>query len=230
MGEPGRCRCIIFDLDDTLYCEREYVKQAMRHVAEYLFSKYRIPAGDSFRRMMELLDTEGRGRIFDRIAGEYGIEEPVAAMVDRYRDVKPRLSLYPDAEQFLKELDRYAIKTGIITDGCSRVQHNKIKGLHLEDKIDKIVVTADYENAAKPSVLPYRMVREALAITDPAACIYVGDNPAKDFVGARKDGMKTVRIVRPLGDYMGRKAEDGFEADERIHLLTELTERIVGVN
>ena len=52
--------------------------------------------------------------------------------------------------------------------------------------------------------------------------MYIGDNPSKDFIGAGKIGMRTIRIIRPEGMYMRREAEDGFDADVTVHLLTEV--------
>ena len=102
------------------------------------------------------------------------------------------------------------------------MQHNKIKGLGLEEIMDCIIVTDDYENAGKPSVISYNMVMDMLQIDEPSRCIYIGDNPRKDFVGAREVGMHTVRIVRSKGMFMSLKAEQGYDADVIVKNLKEL--------
>lgn len=59
-------------------------------------------------------------------------------------------------------------------------------------------------------------------MNDPSACIYVGDNPKKDFVGAKEVGMHTVRIIRHEGMFMSLEAEEGYEADEIIDSLDKI--------
>ena len=40
---------------------------------------------------------------------------------------------------------------------------------------------------------------------NPADCVYIGDNPLKDFEGARKAGFKTIRVL--TGPYKDIKVE-----------------------
>ncbi|MBQ4068857.1 MAG: HAD-IA family hydrolase [Lachnospiraceae bacterium] len=215
-------KCVIFDLDDTLYSEMEYVKQAFMNVAVYLSEKYNISSEILYDKMQELLDKNGRGKIFNDIIEEYNIQESPKELVKIYRATMPELKLYGDARQCIKMLKNKNIKLAIITDGCSQVQHNKIKGLGIEDIMDCIIVTDDYENAAKPSTIPYNMVMEMLSINDPMACIYIGDNPKKDFIGAREVGMHTARIVRNEGMFMALQADEGYEAEVVVNSLEKI--------
>lgn len=214
--------CVIFDLDDTLYNERTYVESAMHNVAEYLSYKFGLNNKEIYGRLINILDSEGRGHIFDMCIAEYGIDEKVSKLVQVYRDTKPQLKLYEDGSKLIQVLKDRHIKTAIITDGCSKVQHNKITALNLDKIIDEIIVTDDYENAAKPSTIPYEMVLLRMHGMEADKCIYIGDNPRKDFAGARKAKMQTARIIRPVGDNMRLKAEEGFEADIIIHDLMEI--------
>lgn len=217
-------KCVIFDLDDTLYNERTYVESAMKNVAGYLSDKFALDGAELFRRLIDILDSEGRGHIFDMLLAEYKIDEKVNKLVEVYRSTKPQMNLYEDGEKLIKELKKRKISTAIITDGCSLVQHNKIEALNLDGLIDEIIVTDDYENAAKPSVVPYKMVLSRMNGIKGNQCIYIGDNPRKDFVGAGKAGMRTARIIRPIGDNMRLQAETGFEADITIYSLMEITD------
>lgn len=219
-------KCIIFDLDDTLYNERQYVMCAMRHVAEYIGEKFGMDIDNSYLELMDILDMYGRGKVFDTFIKRHGIEVSIQKLVSRYRETKPALTLYEDAESLLQELKRYGVKTGIITDGCRTVQHNKIQALRLERQIDEIIVTDDYENIAKPSVVPYQMILQRIDGIEPKECVYIGDNPKKDFIGARKVGMMTVRIIRGMGDNMKLEPQPGYEPDIVISDLMELLQYI----
>ena len=74
-------KAVLFDLDDTLYCEYDYVDQAFRAVAEKVYweleKEIRLKEAGAcsvsniHRRMWELLEENGRGRIFDDICAEY---------------------------------------------------------------------------------------------------------------------------------------------------------------
>lgn len=233
-------KAVLFDLDDTLYRERDFVDQAFRSVAEamaaYLAEKREdresaengnlqsVRTGERpeelFQQMIELMEQEGRGEIFNRLCERYDVDIPVEELVKIYRETKPILSLYPDGEEFLERLEREHIKTGLITDGNVQVQHNKIQALGLDKRLD--VVLASYDlGLRKPDPGVYVYCLEKLGCL-PEEAIYIGDNPLKDFIGARKLGMKTVRIVRPEGLHMWRTAEEGYDADVTVHLLTEI--------
>lgn len=224
---------VIFDLDDTLYQEYDYVDQAFRSVAEVLFQKLQERGQDTpnvnniHRYMRELLEANGRGKIFDDICEKLGIQTSIKELVEVYRATKPVLHLYPDAEQLFYYLEGHHIKTGLITDGCSQVQHAKIEALQLDRKCDVVLATDDLgadeagKSISKPNPCVYQWVLER-ANCKPEHAIYIGDNPNKDFIGAKALGMKTARIVRPEGDHMLDVVTSEFEADDTIHNLLEV--------
>lgn len=224
-------KAVLFDLDDTLYRERDFVDQSFRNVAtvmaKYLSAKRTLcdnapgeSAEELFGQMIELMEQEGRGEIFNRLCERYDVDIPVEELVRIYRETKPVLSLYPDGEEFLTRLEKKGIKTGLITDGNVQVQYNKIRALGLDRRLD--VVLASYDlGLRKPDPGVYVYCLEKLGCL-PEEAVYIGDNPLKDFIGARKLGMKTVRIIRPEGLHMWRTAKEGYDADVTVHLLTEI--------
>lgn len=230
-------RAVLFDLDDTLYRERDFVDQSFRSVAKvmagYLSAKGKPGRGQGlpgeseeelFGQMIELMEQEGRGEIFNRLCERYDVDIPVQELVKIYRETKPVLELYPDGEELLGWLEDRKIKTGLITDGNAAVQRNKIEALGLDRRLD--VVLASYDlGLRKPDKGVYVYCLEKLECR-PEEAVYIGDNPLKDFIGARKLGMKTVRIIRPEGLHMWREEEEGYGADVTVHLLTELKEWI----
>lgn len=227
-------RAVLFDLDDTLYRERDFVDQSFRSVAKamagYLSAKRKPGSGQGlpgeseeelFGQMIELMEQEGRGEIFNRLCERYDVDIPVQELVRIYRETEPVLVLYPDGEKFLARLEKEQIKTGLITDGNVQVQHNKIRALGLDQRLD--VVLASYDlGLRKPDTGVYTYCLEKLGCR-PEEAVYIGDNPLKDFIGAGKLGMKTVRIIRPEGLHMWRTAQEGYEADRTVHLLTEVS-------
>ena len=215
-------KAIIFDLDDTLYDEEEYVHEAFLNTADCISDRFEYLSRDAlYKRMLELLATNGRGKIFDEIIKEFNLPLSVSEVVSMYRNTLPKLSLYEDATAFLDALSKTEIKTGLITDGCSLVQHNKVNALSLETKLNFILVTDDFK-LSKPDSGVYLKCLEGLGIVNPKDAVYIGDNPGKDFIGAREIGMKTIRIIRPRGMHMKDIATSEYEADVTINLLTDI--------
>ena len=64
-------RLVIFDLDDTLYNERDFVYSGFMEVATYLSNKYGISKNILFDDMVNILNSRGRGKIFDQICEKY---------------------------------------------------------------------------------------------------------------------------------------------------------------
>ncbi|WML35483.1 HAD family hydrolase [Clostridium sp. OS1-26] len=219
-------KTIVFDLDDTLYRERDFVYGAFAKVCEYLATKFNKDYEILYNNTIDILNNHGRGEIFNILCDKHNINEDISNLIDIYRNSEPSLQLYEDALYFL-EKNSFSNKNakynlGLITDGKASVQWNKIKALKLENYIDKIVVTDDYGlEYWKPNEFAYReMMRYFNCKAE--ECVYVGDNPNKDFIGARKVNMYTVRVIREIGDHMNTFLEKSYEADFSIKNLYEL--------
>lgn len=229
-NDKAEVKALIFDLDDTLYNEKDYVLCAFKNVALYLSVKYKINYNALYNRACMLLIEKGRGKIFDILCREYGIDENISTLVDIYRSTIPILKLYDDSIFILKKAIENKIKLGIITDGNSKVQWNKIKALNLDKYMDKIIVTDDYEKGhSKPDKKPYIDMMNFLNVSADN-CLYIGDNPNKDFIGAKKLAIKTVRIIREKGENRYLLKDKKHEADYVIRNLKELSNCIIFKN
>lgn len=217
-------KAFIFDMDDTLYCEHEYVKSGFRTVATFLVREYSLPwrIEELFSRFVQVWQTQGRGRVFDQVCLDLGLDVNIKQLIRLYRQHEPRIELYEDACQCLSYLHKKQVPMALITDGDQLAQWNKIKALGLEQWIPYIVVTDELgADAWKPSPLPFRKAIQLVGL-DFQDCVYIGDNPHKDFITAKKLGMHTVRIIRPVGDHMETRLSEEYEADLTISMLTEL--------
>lgn len=215
--------CYIFDLDDTLYREYDYVMSGFYAVADYM-SKLQVQVKKEviYNSLIQTWKQNGRGKVFDVTCELFDINLNIDSLLDIYRNHKPKLSLYPDASDLLKFCKENDIITGIITDGNSIVQWNKIEALNLRDKVNEIIVSSDLgPNISKPSHMPYEKIAEKLGVCLYNS-VYIGDNPHKDFITAKKLGMKTIRIIRSEGDHMKTRLDYEYEADTKIFSLREL--------
>lgn len=215
-------KVLIFDLDDTLYYEKKYVLGAFKKVAYYLGNKYEKNVEELYDRMAEILDTLGRGKIFNIICEENNFKEDIEELIDIYRNSKLELELYKDGKKILIWARENGYKLGIITDGCSKVQWNKIDALNVVKLVDKIIVTDDLgKEFWKPHKKSYLDMMSYFNISEDE-CIYIGDNPNKDFIGAKELGMKTIRIIREKGDNIKTFLDKEYEADFNITNFSEL--------
>ncbi|UZP04139.1 HAD family hydrolase [Clostridium botulinum] len=222
-------KAVIFDLDDTLYNERDFVIESFKEVCRYLSAKHNLNYDELLYKTIEILEQQGRGEIFNVLCELYSLDENIDTLVDIYRDAKPSIKLYDDGEYILNMLsDKY--KLGLITDGMAKVQWNKIDALDIKKCFQKIIVTDDYGREFwKPYKFAYDEMLQSFKCCANEA-IYIGDNPNKDFIGAREVGLNTVRIIREHGDHMKTKLDKSFEADYIINDLKEVMNYLNKIN
>jgi putative hydrolase of the HAD superfamily len=132
------------------------------------------------------------------------------------------LTLEEDVRDLLSRL-RAARRLGLVTDGRLAQQQAKARALGLPWLLDALVFSDELgPEKWKPHPAPFWALLERLGI--PAAeAVYVGDNPAKDFLGARRAGMRSVRLRRPDGLHAAAEPESAEASpDAEIRTLSEL--------
>lgn len=115
-------KCLIFDLDDTLYYEKTYVLEGFKNISRYLASKYLLDYNEVYEKCIKIFGKDGRGYIFNKLCNDYKVEENIEGLVEKYRDTIPKIELYDESRKILNFAKENNIKLGIITDGCSKVQ------------------------------------------------------------------------------------------------------------
>ncbi len=214
---------VVFDLDDTLYPEREFVRSGFRAVSE-AFVGVLGAAATAYARMNALFDSPHRSRVFNELLRERGVADParlVAAMIECYRSHVPSIALHPDADRALTRLKgRFGL--GLVSDGPLSAQRGKIAALGLGDRLDAIVLTAELgDGFGKPHPRAFEEIARRLGV-EPRRCAYVADNPAKDFVAPNQLGWRSIRVRRPDGVYANLAAPPGGEASVTIMTLDDL--------
>lgn len=216
-------KAVVFDLDDTLYPEQQFVLSGFRAVSEWL--ENRDGHTGFFETAAGLFAGGRRGDIFNLALKQIGIDQEkdfVRQLVQVYRDHKPLLKLHEDAGWAL-DCYRASKKMGLITDGYLAVQQNKVEALGISQHFSAICYSDQYGRECwKPSQVPYRKIMDELSSSG-NECMYIADNPAKDFVTARALGWMTVQICRHGSEYAHLVPEPGYEAHYRIASLYELS-------
>ena len=172
----------VFDLDDTLILEKDFVYSGFKAVDYWLASYLAIDG--FFESAWQLFGEGSRGNIFDLVLERAGYDaspELVHTMIHVYRNHKPQISLLPDSVELLRILGKNRL--ALITDGYPKTQWNKIKALDLGSYIGKIIVTGDWGREFwKPHTRAFIEVSKEYSGPE---CIYIGDNPSKDFDAPR---------------------------------------------
>jgi putative hydrolase of the HAD superfamily len=194
--------CLVFDLDDTLYAERDFALSAFTAAGRWAESIHGVTGLD--QEMTALLDDGHLGQIFS-MALKAKLPDHTAVDLEALRrvylsHVPDKLRLFDDARAALDHFGQHAdTKLGLITDGTATVQAAKIKALGIGDRFKHAILTGALGAGRafhKPHPLAFEQMQAMLA--EPGDhMVYVGDNPAKDFQAPNRLGWTTVQVDRP---------------------------------
>lgn len=187
---------IVFDLDDTLYKEAEYVESGIRAVAADAEEAGIMTASQAYSLIKSASDTASG---FDRLAA-YALQSDKSEVFDIqqilaiYRNHTPDISLPPDVHMLMERLKSENKAMGLITDGRSIAQRSKIKALGLDRYIssDNILISQEIGADKRwPTAFEEIMRRNP----EESSFVYVGDNPEKDFLWPNRLGWLTVMLL-----------------------------------
>ncbi len=140
------------------------------------------------------------------LLGSYGIAE------EKIRETMPSLvascrahlpdpdiySLRKDAAQLLESLRKKGIRMGLITDGRSVTQRRKIESLGLSEYFPpEMILISGETGSGKES--PANFEHTVRLLPEASRFIYIGDNPAKDFLNPNLLGWETVCLLDSAG-------------------------------
>ena len=189
-------KVICFDLDDTLCKEIDYLKSAYREIAEYAAEHCRgcsdpvsVLAHKAYDMMLAAYQ-EGQNA-FDVLNSFLGLDLPIADYLYIYRNHKPKIALCEDVDRTLDALKAEGVRIGLITDGRSVQQRNKIEALGLGRWIENAdIVVSEELGSEKPALANYEYFMKRYPECQDFT--YVGDNPRKDFIAPNALGWLTV--------------------------------------
>jgi len=214
-------KVVVFDMDDTLFLERDYVLSGFLAVDRYLELK---GISGFYNKSKELFESEVRGNIFNEVFEYFSIpysNKDIKDLVDIYRNHMPNIKLLGESSWVISQLtSRYQL--GLITDGYLNAQQNKAKALGLADYFHNIIFTDQFGREYwKPSERPYIEMKNFFNVMH-HELVYIGDNPKKDFIAAKKLGWKTVHIARVDSEYSNVIISEDYQADYKVSSLYEI--------
>jgi putative hydrolase of the HAD superfamily len=186
---------VVFDLDDTLYLERDYVRSGFRAVADEIGNVRPSMAERSFEMLWQDFERGERANTFERLLAatpDVAALLSVDQLIGIYRTHAPRIAPMRDTERVLQRLRSSRSRCGLITDGRACQQRAKLDALRLAEFFDSVIVN-DARDRFKPDVGSFQQMECDLDATG-ARCWYVADNPAKDFIGPKRLGWRSIRL------------------------------------
>ncbi len=216
----------VFDLDDTLFKERDFVTSSFRVIAREADRRGII----SYEKALAIL-CAGRdgGMAFSSLAEEVAARAPGCGlteewMVNTYRTHTPDIKLDDATESVLAALRERGETLGLITDGRSNTQRAKRKALGLERFIEPRNILVSGETGFDKT---HREPFDMIMMRNPAErrYVYVGDNSAKDFIWPNKLGWLTVQLDDADGVNIHPQSSDrpaAFLPERHIGSLSQL--------
>ena len=215
-------KLLIFDMDDTLYPEFEYVQSGFKEVAEELISQ------GLNRTMIEVIDelnelyNSNHSNIIDRFLSnrsQFAIYREV--LIEKYRYHSPTINLKDEVKQLL-DWTKSIFHIGLITDGNSITQKNKVKALGLENYFEQIVYTDELGlGYSKPHPKGFQVIMDHFNVNENEV-VFVADNPSKDFLIKKDIKLTTVQLILKNGIYKSLDYEDGLIPDHIVQTYGEL--------
>lgn len=231
-------KAVFFDFVGTLITKKgenvthqnivkEVLRRAGREDLDYLkvWEEYEAESSALFKELagkpyvkIRDVDTDA----MRRVSGRYGFEVPEdfweisIAMHEKYGE------LFPDAVETLKALKDLGLHVGIITDSDNDYIEAHLKALGIYDLFDSITTSED-AGYYKPHPRPFQLALEKAGI-EAGEALYVGDNPAKDCLGAKNVGMMSVLL-----DPEGAKRELWNNCDFVVSKLGDVIEIVKGL-
>lgn len=185
-------KVVCFDLDDTLYKEIDFLKSAFKEIVDYALrcaGHLDLSADGLYEGMLDAYFSKKDA--FEYLMTSVEADLDKAALLTLYRNHIPQISLSEDALKLLNEIKSRGFEVGIITDGRTVQQRNKIRTLGLDRVVPEgnIIISEEF-GSEKPSSANYEYF--VSRFPDAKEFYYVADNPKKDFLSPNALGWKTI--------------------------------------
>lgn len=178
----------VFDLDDTLFPEIDFLKSAYTYLARNIKSE---DASALYNEMWRRYCA--KENVFQWLVQTYSNEVKhlnIDWLLTEYRHHLPNIKLPEQTASFLQTLQTNNIPCGLITDGRSITQRNKLKALGIEKYFSDIIISEEF-GSEKPDPRNYNYFKEKYGDKD---FYFVGDNTSKDFIVPAALGWTTICI------------------------------------
>jgi putative hydrolase of the HAD superfamily len=147
------------------------------------------------RDLWQLAERSRRSSTLDQVFARAGVVPSADFLASYFEAWAPHTFTDPDVLPLLRELRRRDVKVGVLSNTMwPRSAHEQI---FVRDEVFDLIDGAIYSSEipwVKPHPEAFRAAMAAIGVTDPAACVFVGDRPYDDVHGAKGAGMRAVLL------------------------------------
>ncbi|MGI6244786.1 MAG: HAD family hydrolase [Pseudochelatococcus sp.] len=186
---------VMFDLDETLFNRSD----SLRAFVENQFSGRALGNLGNLRAVGDrFLALDRRGRtskreVYDALLAETGFPDSAASatLFDDYETNAWRFArAFDGMAELLSWLANSGRRTAIVSNGQTHIQLRSLLALNL-DRLVNTYLISEQEGCRKPEPAIFRRAAERLGVSV-VDCVFVGDSPEADMIGARSLNMKTI--------------------------------------
>jgi HAD superfamily hydrolase (TIGR01509 family) len=166
----------VFDLDDTLYPETQYISQAYTEIAQKIARRSDHDEQEMANFLLDEFRLGKRHALFDRFLNQFHLDVSVKQeMLHLLRTIKVTepLVLYPGMKQLLNTLIIQKKQRYIITNGNVEQQKNKVEQLGIESLFDGIIYANEF--SPKPNTASWEVLSTKFQLKRSDA-VYIGDS------------------------------------------------------
>jgi len=217
---------VVFDLDDTLYSEVDYCNSGLRATARFIAQTQGpgLNQAEVFSVLWDQFQQGNRSQTLNAALDALDIpydERLIRSLVMVYRKHKPRIKLPQESRRVLDEL-AHVYTLALLTDGFLPAQRLKVQALRIEKYFRHTVFTEQLGRQFwKPSPVGFQRLCQILSVPG-EEMVYVGDNPAKDFIAPNSLGFTTIQIQRPERIHNTLAPHDQARAHHILNSINEL--------
>jgi putative hydrolase of the HAD superfamily len=176
-------KTIVFDLDDTLIPEIDYLKSAFQEIASYTDPKNKNLYNEMYKWY------QNKENVFLQLQKQYQ-NISILDLKNSYRNHIPNFNPFSENRDLLIELKNNGHFLGLITDGFSVTQRNKIKALNIDTLFDLIIISEEF-GSVKPNPKNFEVFNKF----NTKEKYYIGDNTSKDFIAPNALGWTTICLL-----------------------------------
>jgi len=172
----NRYSVFVFDLDNTLYDENDYLFCGYKFIAEYVATKHNnFTSKDYYDYLTMEFNLNGREGLFDKFIAHFNIPVQMNELLDILHSHHSTIQLNKNAKEFIDLILRQKKKIYILTNGNIKQQQNKVKLLELNSLYPNIKILYASAIKPKPSPLAMQMIiaKENSKVSD---VLFIGDS------------------------------------------------------
>lgn len=171
----SKYKLVIFDLDNTLYRETDYLFAAYERIGNHLAGGNHVRAMEYSHFLCRSFVEEGRKELFQRLIAKYELLTPIDELLSILRQTECSLELYPQMKQCIASILAQQIEVAVLTNGQVVQQKQKVANLRLQELFPEIQVLYAAEIAPKPSPLAVEQLVHEKGVTKKQT-VLIGDS------------------------------------------------------